>query len=98
MLVHHPPANPWRAFSSALCVLDLTLYDERGPISQGGDGDVPHGSSGLSFYYLRPRIVAADASCDRYRSEGPHIRAPRVFNRLPGGYLADTARPRWTKP
>jgi predicted secreted hydrolase len=38
--------------------IDLTLEDQRGPILHGGDGYVPYGEDGRSFYYSRPRMQA----------------------------------------
>ena len=39
--------------------LDLTLEDERGPIVHEGNGYVPYGRNGRSFYYSRPRMRAS---------------------------------------
>jgi len=39
--------------------LALSLQDTREPILHGGDGYVPYGATGSSFYYSRPRMNAA---------------------------------------
>ncbi len=36
--------------------LDIALQDTREPILHGGDGYVPHGLNGGTFYYSRPRM------------------------------------------
>jgi predicted secreted hydrolase len=46
------------AFADGDYGLSLALRDRRGAVLHGGDGYVPHGSSGRSFYYSRPRMDA----------------------------------------
>jgi predicted secreted hydrolase len=38
--------------------LAVTLHDTRDPVLHGGDGYVPYGTDGMSFYYSRPRMEA----------------------------------------
>ncbi len=38
--------------------LQLALTDQRGPVLHGGNGYVPYGANGRSFYYSRPRMRA----------------------------------------
>jgi len=47
------------AFRQGDYALNLALQDTRGAVLHGGDGYVPHGSSGRSFYYSRPRMDAS---------------------------------------
>jgi predicted secreted hydrolase len=42
--------------SDGVYQLDVTLSDTRAPVLHGGDGYVPYGAAGASFYYSRPRM------------------------------------------
>ena len=44
------------AFSDGDYALNLVLHDTYGPVLHGGDGYVPYGADGRSFYYSRPRM------------------------------------------
>jgi len=46
------------AMADGTYAMDLMLVDERGPVLHGGDGHVPYGLDGRSFYYSRPRMAA----------------------------------------
>ncbi len=47
------------AMADGSYALDLVLDDERGPVLHGGDGYVPYGQKGMSFYYSRPQMAAS---------------------------------------
>jgi predicted secreted hydrolase len=46
------------ALSDGEYALELVLHDTHGPVLHGGDGYVPYGADGRSFYYSRPRMDA----------------------------------------
>jgi predicted secreted hydrolase len=46
-------------FTDGSYSVSLELLDQRGPVLHDGDGYVPFGSNGHSFYYSRPRMDAS---------------------------------------
>ena len=49
------------ALSDGDYALNLVLHDTYGPVLHGGDGYVPYGADGRSFYYSRPHMDAHGA-------------------------------------
>jgi predicted secreted hydrolase len=55
--------NIQAAFADGEYALHLTLTDERSPVLHEGNGYVPYGADGKSFYYSRPRMDANGTLC-----------------------------------